>query len=155
MISNGDVYRCLCIVLWSKGLVREWTDLPSFAGGSDDSWLLSVICSRRTIRTTKEVNIITRKSQRDNVINVLDPLILWGLDVVKKLYATLNFPLASLLGEHMKIPMRSLQDVMSVPIFYNKYLLLTEFEVRSISYNTDRGFSPSIYGPSTKHAGHN
>ena len=55
------------------------------AVGPDDSWLLSVICSRRTIRTTKEVNIITRKSQRGNVINVLDPLIMWGLDVVKKL----------------------------------------------------------------------
>ena len=53
-----------------------------------------------------------------DVLNVLDPLLLSGLDVAKELYVTLNFRLANLLGEHMKTPMRSLLDVMSIPIFY-------------------------------------
>ena len=35
----------------------------------------------------------------------------------------------------------------------NKYLLLTEFEVRTISYRF-LFFFPLIYGPSAKHAGH-
>ena len=33
-----------------------------------------------------------------------------------------------------------------------KYLLLTEFEGRTVSYGPS--FSPSIYGPSAKRAGH-
>ena len=32
------------------------------------------------------------------------------------------------------------------------YLLLTEFEVRTVSYGSS--FSPSIYGPSAKRAGY-
>ena len=34
----------------------------------------------------------------------------------------------------------------------NIYLLLTEFEVRTVSYGPS--FFPLIYGPSAKHAGH-
>ena len=35
---------------------------------------------------------------------------------------------------------------------YDKYLLLTEFEVRTVSYGPS--FFPLIYGPSAKRAGH-
>ena len=118
MISNDDACTRLNIVRWSKGHVREWTDL---AGEPDDSWLLSVICSRRTLlcnRTEEEVNIITRKRKRGNVINVFYPLILCVLDVVKKLYVTLNFWLANLLREHIKTTMRSTKcKVRGVPKF--------------------------------------
>ena len=34
-----------------------------------------------------------------------------------------------------------------------KYLLLTEFEVRTVSYGPS--FFPFVYGPSAKRAGHN
>ena len=37
-------------------------------------------------------------------------------------------------------------------IFISKYLLLTEFEVRTVSYGPS--FFPLIYGPSAKPAGH-
>ena len=37
-------------------------------------------------------------------------------------------------------------------LFDNKYFLLTEFEVRTVSYGPS--FFPLIYGPSAKRAGH-
>ena len=39
-----------------------------------------------------------------------------------------------------------------VRVSSEKYLLLTEFEVRAVSYGLS--FSPLIYGPSAKRAGH-
>ena len=58
-------------------------------------------------------NVTNLKYGNYDVLNVLNPLLLSGLDVAKELYVTLNFRLANLLGEHMKTPMRGLQDVMS------------------------------------------
>ena len=37
-------------------------------------------------------------------------------------------------------------------MYNNKYLLLTKFEVRTVSYGPS--FFPLIYGPSAKRAGH-
>ena len=43
---------------------------------------------------------------------------LFHIYLTPKLDVIVTFRLANLLREHMKTPMRSLRDVMSVPIFY-------------------------------------
>ena len=52
-------------------------------------------------------------------------------------------------GKNMDIKRARCRDAM---MRNNKYLLVTEFEVRTVSYGPS--FFPLIYGPSAKRAGH-